>query len=87
MITEQVYGAVFARSGMSLAERELVNVTVLVIGGFERQLYSHLRGALRVGISGRSLKRALQFLNSRFHVDVRRAQELLVELLQSPADN
>ena len=87
MITEQVYGAVFTRRGMSLAERELVNITVLVIQGFERQLHSHLRGALRVGISGRSLQRALQLLNSRFHVDVRRARELLAELRRSSADN
>lgn len=47
MITTNVYGAVFARPGMSLRERELVNVAVLTVQGLERQLYSHLRGALR----------------------------------------
>jgi alkylhydroperoxidase/carboxymuconolactone decarboxylase family protein YurZ len=87
MIIEQVYGAVFTRRGMSLAERELVNITVLVIQGFDRQLYSHLRGALRVGISGSRLRRVLQLLNSRFNVDVRRAQDLLSGLLRSSGNN
>lgn len=44
---------------MRLSERGLVNVVVLFIQGFERQLFSHLRGALMVGVKPRTLKAVL----------------------------
>ncbi|HWP81289.1 MAG TPA: hypothetical protein VNN76_01405 [Bacteroidota bacterium] len=49
-IVEDVYGKVFSRAGLTLAEREILNSTVLAVQGLERQLYSHVRGMLRVGL-------------------------------------
>lgn len=36
--------------GLSLRERDIVNVVALALGGYQRQLYSHVRGAIRVGV-------------------------------------
>lgn len=58
-VRRDVYGKVFARSGLSLQERELCNVVVLGIQGMERQLHSHIRGALRSGMSYRDLQSIL----------------------------
>jgi 4-carboxymuconolactone decarboxylase len=44
------YGKVLSRGVLSLAERELINVAVLAVKRRPRQLYSHLRGALRIGV-------------------------------------
>lgn len=46
---EQGYGRVLSRPGLAAAARELVAVTVLAATGWERQLHSHLLGALRLG--------------------------------------
>jgi len=58
-IAADAYGAIMSRRGLTLADREIVNVAILFIDGFERQLYSHVRGALRVGVSPRTLKSVL----------------------------
>ncbi|MFM8569302.1 MAG: RdgB/HAM1 family non-canonical purine NTP pyrophosphatase [Candidatus Kapaibacterium sp.] len=43
------YGKVLSRAEMDVCTRELVNVAVLSVTGYERQLYSHLRGAMNMG--------------------------------------
>ena len=48
-MVEQGYGRVLSRPRLGVAERELVAVAVLAVGGWERQLKSHLKGAARVG--------------------------------------
>ena len=80
MIVQDVYGKVIARSGMTLRERELVNITVLTIQGLERQLYSHVRGALRVGVPAGVLRSLLLLLGRRFSVPVHSARQFLAEL-------
>jgi 4-carboxymuconolactone decarboxylase len=55
-ITQDAYGLIMNRVGLTLPERELANVVVLYAHGFDRQLYSHLRGAVRVGINKNTLK-------------------------------
>ncbi len=45
MMVEQGYGRVLSRPGLGAVERELVAVTVLAAGGWERQLVSHLLGS------------------------------------------
>jgi 4-carboxymuconolactone decarboxylase len=55
-ITQDAYGLIMNRGGLSLQERELVNVVVLFCHGLQRQLYSHLRGAIRVGVSRNILR-------------------------------
>jgi 4-carboxymuconolactone decarboxylase len=55
------YGRVLGRPGLPLERRELCIVAILARQGasVERQLYSHLRGALRVGASERTVGAAL----------------------------
>ncbi|HTM58067.1 MAG TPA: carboxymuconolactone decarboxylase family protein, partial [Candidatus Udaeobacter sp.] len=48
-MVEQGYGRVLSRSGLAEGMRELVAVAVLAVGGWERQLVSHLKGAVRLG--------------------------------------
>jgi alkylhydroperoxidase/carboxymuconolactone decarboxylase family protein YurZ len=45
------YGLVLSRPGLEPGIRELLEVAVLVAQGFPRQLHSHLRGALNLGMS------------------------------------
>jgi 4-carboxymuconolactone decarboxylase len=55
---EQGYGRVLTRPGLSGAARELVAVTVLAAGGWERQLVSHLLGAARLGATPAHIRHA-----------------------------
>ncbi|MGH2567455.1 MAG: carboxymuconolactone decarboxylase family protein [Bacteroidota bacterium] len=80
MIVESVYGQVIGRSGMSLRQRELVNVTVLTIQRLDRQLYSHLRGSLRVGVRPEALRSLFTLLQTRFLIRVDTARRFLKEL-------
>jgi 4-carboxymuconolactone decarboxylase len=48
-MVEHGYGRVLARKGLAVVERELVTVAALASLGWERQLVSHVLGALRVG--------------------------------------
>ncbi|MFH1010190.1 MAG: carboxymuconolactone decarboxylase family protein [bacterium] len=45
------YGLVLSRPRLSPAMRELLEVAVLAAQGFPRQLHSHLRGAVNLGVS------------------------------------
>jgi 4-carboxymuconolactone decarboxylase len=56
MIVRDAYGRIISRPGMSLGEREIVNVVVLLIQKLDQQLFSHLRGALRVGVQPGALR-------------------------------
>jgi 4-carboxymuconolactone decarboxylase len=62
-VVEAGFADVYGRPGLSLAQRQLINVAVLTaIGGAENQLAVHIRGALNVGIS------PAQILETLFHV-------------------
>lgn len=87
MIVGHVYGRVFGRRGMTLKERELVNVTVLTIQGLNRQLYSDIRGALRVGVSPFALRSLFSMLQTDLRVRVVRATQFLSELEKSYPQN
>jgi alkylhydroperoxidase/carboxymuconolactone decarboxylase family protein YurZ len=79
-IVTDVYGKVISRKGLSLQERELLNVTVLTVQGLEKQLYSHLRGALRVGVSGYTLKEVVQMTRRASTVNASVVREMIKEL-------
>lgn len=53
------YGKVLGRPGLELWQRELCIVAMLAAGGWEEQLHSHLRGALRAGAGTELVERAL----------------------------
>lgn len=67
-VVEAGFADVYGRPGLSLAQRQLINVAVLTaIGGAENQLAVHIRGALNIGIS------PAEILETLFHVALRRA--------------
>lgn len=53
------YGKVLGRAGLDLETRELCIAALLAAAGAERQLYSHLRGALNVGAPAERVEAAL----------------------------
>jgi 4-carboxymuconolactone decarboxylase len=62
-VVEAGFADVYGRPGLTLAQRQLLNVGVLTaIGGAEPQLAVHLRGALNVGVTPREIAEAI------FHV-------------------
>lgn len=58
MVTEG-YGRTLGRPGLDLARRELTIVAQVAVQGAQRQLHSHLRGALHAGVSRQALDSAL----------------------------
>lgn len=63
-IVSHGYGRVLGRAGLDLITRELAIVAQLAVLGATRQLYSHARGALRVGASVADVDRALEIADS-----------------------
>ena len=59
------YGRVLSRPSLSIDLRELGIIAILTVKNLPRQLHSHLRGALRVGVSSAELEAALH-LCSKF---------------------
>lgn len=43
------YGKVLSRKGLSLLEREFINVAILCTKYYENQLYSHIKGCINLG--------------------------------------
>jgi len=58
-VIEEGYGRILSRPGMSELARELLAVAVLAATGWERQLVSHLLGAVRAGARRADLDFAL----------------------------
>ena len=44
------YGKILGRKGLTLAERELINVSILTTRYFESQLFAHFKGSLNLDI-------------------------------------
>jgi len=81
LMVETGYGTVLARPGLEPATRELCLVAVLAVQARDRQLYSHLRGALRTGAPPAWVEAALGLGLSRAPVDARdRLRELWHEV-------
>ena len=62
------YGKVLSRPGADICTRELCTVAVLVMKNRPRQLHSHLRGALRVGVSLDVLHNLLDLITDHINV-------------------
>jgi alkylhydroperoxidase/carboxymuconolactone decarboxylase family protein YurZ len=80
MIIRDVYGRIVSRPGLSLREREIVNVVVLSIQRLDEQLYSHIRGALRLKVSETSLRIAIRTASKISRSDLRTPLRLLSSL-------
>jgi 4-carboxymuconolactone decarboxylase len=72
------YGKVLGRPGLDLARRELCVVAACAATGQDRQLHSHLHGALNVGVAPAALAGALDALAERLGPDRTRSARLLL---------
>jgi 4-carboxymuconolactone decarboxylase len=70
---EQGYGRVLSRRPLDGRARELVAVTVLASGGWDRQLTSHLLGAARLGAPRAEIRAAVRVALRRAPADMRAA--------------
>ena len=73
------YGKVLSRPDLDLPRRELCIVAACVASGQERQLHSHLHGALNVGVPGAVVREALESLHGLVAGDRLNAARLLFE--------
>ena len=73
------YGKVLSRPGLDLGRRELCIVAACVASGQDRQLHSHLHGALNVGVPATVVRDALGALESVVSRDRLSAARLLFE--------
>lgn len=71
------YGKVLSRPGLDLARRELCIVAACAAAGQDRQLHSHLHGALNAGASIASIESTIQSLRDLLGDDRTRSVELL----------
>jgi 4-carboxymuconolactone decarboxylase len=76
MITEG-YGKVLSRPGLDLMRRELCIVAACAAAGQERQLHSHLQGALNVGVSADVVDGALEAIADLIGEDRARSTRML----------
>ncbi len=76
MITEG-YGKVLSRSQLCLKLRELCIVAACAASGQQRQLHSHLRGALNAGVSPDAVERTLDALSDLISPDRLASYKLL----------
>src|SRR5688572_15727371 len=71
------YGKVLSRPGLDLPRRELCIIAACAIAGQDRQLHSHLRGALNAGASRADVDGALDAIVDLLpHDDARRVRML-----------
>ena len=72
------YGKVLGRPGLDLARRELCIVAACAATAQDRQLHSHLHGALNVGVSGATLAAAIDALEPELGTARTRSIRLLL---------
>jgi 4-carboxymuconolactone decarboxylase len=72
------YGKVLSRPGLDLPRRELCIVAACAAMGQDRQLHSHLRGALNVGVEPAALAEALDTLADLVGAERARSAQLLL---------
>ncbi|MBC8205087.1 MAG: hypothetical protein H8E87_06220 [FCB group bacterium] len=83
MITEG-YGKVLSRPGLELPVRELINVAVLSVKFYPRQLYSHLLGCLHTGVPPEKIPEMLEAIESFAPENTAAAKELWRKLQNKP---
>jgi 4-carboxymuconolactone decarboxylase len=76
MITDG-YGKVLSRPGLDLGRRELCIIAACAAAGQERQLHSHLHGALNVGVVPEVIEAAVEALEGILTTDRCTATRLL----------
>jgi len=82
MVTEG-YGRTLGRPGLDLARRELTIVAQVAVQGAERQLHSHLRGALHAGVALEALDSALAIVRPSLDAGARDVLDSVLERVQA----
>jgi 4-carboxymuconolactone decarboxylase len=72
------YGKVLSRPGVDLKTRELCVVAACAVSGQQRQLHSHLRGALNAGATKEEISGAIEAISDMISVDERDTYNLLL---------
>lgn len=72
------YGKVLGRPGLDLQRRELCVVAACAAMGQDRQLHSHLHGALNVGVEAEVVGAALESISALIGVERTRSARLLL---------
>jgi len=72
------YGKVLSRPGLDIQRRELCVVAACAAMGQDRQLHSHLRGSLNVGVEPAVLAEAIDALAGLIGADRARSAQLLL---------
>ena len=72
------YGKVLSRPGLDLRRRELCVVAACAAMGQDRQLHSHLRGALNVGVAPAALRDAIDAIAGLIGAERSRSAQLLL---------
>ncbi len=87
VIVRDVYGRIISRAGLSLREREIINVVVLSIQHLQQQLFSHIRGALRLRVSPELLRTVIFLAAKIAKTDPSNSLQLLSSLAGSRKSN
>jgi 4-carboxymuconolactone decarboxylase len=72
------YGRILSRPALDLPRRELCIVAACAVTGQDRQLHSHLHGALNVGVTPEALTAAIEALAPVLGPDRTRSVQLLL---------
>ncbi len=76
------YGKVLSRPGVDLRTRELCVVAACAVAGQQRQLHSHLHGALNAGASAEEIQAVLDSLDDMISKeDLTKYRQLFVKVL------
>jgi 4-carboxymuconolactone decarboxylase len=81
------YGKVLSRSGLDLARRELCIVAACAASRQDRQLHSHLHGALNVGVAAGVVTEALDALAELVPTEGLASARLLWRRVQGQSDS
>ncbi len=63
------YGKVLGRKGLSLLEREFINVSILCTRLYVNQLHSHMKGCIHLGATNEDLSVLLNSVKAEISVD------------------
>jgi Uncharacterized homolog of gamma-carboxymuconolactone decarboxylase subunit len=80
------YGKVLSRPGLDLATRELCIVAACAASGQQRQLHSHLRGALNAGVPAEAVEQSLNALADLIPADRLASYKILFARVRGRSD-
>ncbi|MCB0726466.1 MAG: hypothetical protein KDD00_03335 [Ignavibacteriae bacterium] len=79
------YGKVLGRKGLSLPEREIINVTILTARFYKHQLHSHIRGCMNIGVSSKEMSIIIESFNGFINKkNVSKCKLLFKSIIKSP---